>query len=180
MKKFGPTMKLEGMKELQQAMEQIATKSTRTAVMRRALTKAAEPMRAKAEAWAPVRTGTLSEGIKISPRVVNEAGNVAYNATMRAGGDQAAAVGAMRDARRAARASGINPAIALYMGPTVAHGAFYGAFQEFGTKNHPPDPFMRPAFDAEAQATVDRIAPLLRQEIDRAVARAAKRAAKRK
>jgi HK97 gp10 family phage protein len=172
-------MKVEGLKELQASLDQIAKRSTQTAVLRRALAKAAEPMRAKAEALAPVRTGDLSEGIKISTRTVGEVGAAAYSRIMRVtGGDKGASVAAMRDARREARASGINPPVQLFMGPTVGSGAGYGHFQEFGTRNHAPDPFMRPAWESEAKATVDRIAPMLRAEIDRAVARAAKRAAK--
>ncbi len=35
--------------------------------------------------------------------------------------------------------------VALIVGPT--RGTFYGGFNEFGTKNQPARPFMRPAFD---------------------------------
>nr|WP_280517722.1 HK97-gp10 family putative phage morphogenesis protein [Falsirhodobacter halotolerans] len=185
-------MKLDGVKELQAAMEQIAVKSTRTAVMRRALTKAAEPMRAKAELFAPRRFGDLADAIQISARSVGEVGNAAYSAFMKdaamdakslgttfdAASAKAGALDAMISARREAKARGVNPAVAIYMGPVVSAGVFYAVFQEFGTKHHTPDPFMRPAFDAEAGPTIERVKPLLRQEIDKAVARIAKRAAR--
>lgn len=32
---------------------------------------------------------------------------------------------------------------------------FYGYFQEYGTAHHPAQPFMRPAFDAEAGKSLD-------------------------
>lgn len=37
--------------------------------------------------------------------------------------------------------------IALFLGPGVQ--AFYGQMQELGTKNHPAQPFLRPAFDEQ-------------------------------
>ena len=30
----------------------------------------------------------------------------------------------------------------------VADGVYYGVFQELGTRNHPPQPFLMPAFEA--------------------------------
>lgn len=53
------------------------------------------------------------------------------------------------------------------------------AWQEFGTVDMPANPYMRPAADAEAQAVVDELAEILTVEVDKAVARARKKAAKR-
>lgn len=185
------TFRLEGLEELEAALAEVGTRSTQVAITRRALRKAAEPMRAKAEQYAPVgETGQLSDSIKISTRAVGEVGRAAYAATMReTGGDRDAAVAAMRTARREFK--GMNPPAILYMGPT--RNAWYAHFVEFGTRPHinggmfagsehpgtSPDPFMRPAFDSEAQGTIDRLKPLIWEEIQRHAVRMAKRAAKK-
>lgn len=189
MAKSGMTFKIDGLKEIEAALSQVAKTSTQTAIMRRALTKAAEPMRDAAKSYVSTNgDGDLEEGIRIGTRTRNEAGNAAYHKTLRSGGDKGQAVQAMRDARRAAKASGLNPAIVLFMGPSET--AYYAKWIEFGTGPRvqkttgrntgrvTPDPFMRPAFDKEAQPTIDRVKPMLWREIARAAARAAKKAAK--
>lgn len=50
--------------------------------------------------------------------------------------------------------------------------------QEFGTWFHRPQPFARPAWDAEKMAALDRAGTLLGIEIDKAVQRAARKAAR--
>ena len=183
------TFRLEGVEELEAALAEVASRSTQVAITRRALKKAAEPMRAKASQYAPIgETGVLSDSIKISTRATGEVGRAAYALAMRETGDRDAAVAAMRTARRGFKAA--NPPAILYLGPTRA--AWYAHFVEFGTKAHinkgmyagsrhpgtAPDPFMRPAFDAEAQGTIDRLSALVWDEINRHAARMAKRAAK--
>ena len=183
------TFRIDGFPELEKALMQIEKRATQVAVTRRALQKAAEPMRDMASQYAAVRTGDLSEGIKISMRATGEVGRAAYAAVMRkTSGDKTAALSAMRTARRTFKAS--NPPAVLYMGPIS--GLFYARFVEFGTKAHEnggrfagsqhpgtaPDPFMRPAFDAEAQKTIDRLAPLIWAEIEKSALRAARRKAK--
>lgn len=182
-------MRLEGLDELETALAQVAKESTRVAITRRALKRAAEPMRAMAARYAPVDRGVLEDSIKISTRAKGEVGRAAYAETMRAtGGDRVASVAAMRDARRAFKAA--NPPAILYMGPTGR--GWHGHFAEFGTAPHivggkfagarhpgtAPDPFMRPAFDAEAGPTIERVAALTWDEIDRHAARMARRVAR--
>lgn len=180
--------RLDGDKELMRALEQIEKRSTQIAVTKRALRKAAAPMRARAEQYAPISSGDLSHGIKIGVRATGEVGRAAYAAAMReTGGDKAAAVAALRTARRVFKAS--NPPAILYMGPLSK--LFYAKFVEFGTKPHKaggkfsgaqhpgsaPDPFMRPAFDAEAEKTISRLAQIMWDEIERTALRAARRKA---
>lgn len=45
--------------------------------------------------------------------------------------------------------------VTVAVGPTT--GFFYGLFQEFGTTRHGAQPFMRPAFDTEAQRSLAAI-----------------------
>jgi HK97 gp10 family phage protein len=54
-----------------------------------------------------------------------------------------------------------------------------GVPQEFGTVNHGPQSFMRPAFQQEAQSTIERVAKGLKPEIDKSVSRARAKALKR-
>lgn len=180
--------RLEGDTDLIRALEQIEKRSTQIAVTRRALKKAAEPMRAKAEQYAPIDEGDLSSNIRIAVRATGEVGKAAYAATMReTGGDKVAAVAALRAAQRAFKAS--NPPAILYLGPVREQ--FYAKFVEFGTKPHKaggkfagaqhpgsaPDPFLRPAFDSEADATIARLGPLIWDEVQRQALRAARRRA---
>ncbi len=53
-----------------------------------------------------------------------------------------------------------------------------GVQQEFGNINHVPQPALRPAWDAEALPTLDRLKTELADEIDKSVARAARRNAR--
>jgi HK97 gp10 family phage protein len=50
-------------------------------------------------------------------------------------------------------------------GATVAIGpaadVTYARFQEYGTKHMPAHPFLRPAFHSDAEATIQRLVPLL-------------------
>lgn len=50
--------------------------------------------------------------------------------------------------------------------------------QEFGTRNHPPQPFMRPAWDANKRPALESIKDDLRDEIEKARARLARKAAR--
>ena len=198
------SFRLEGLPELQEALEEIAMKSTRVVVTRRALALAARPMLDKSKLYAPIDDGELEASIKISTRATGEVGNAAYSKTIKSMAEEAKAAGesfslenakgfavaAMRDARRAFRA--VNPPAILYLGP-VTGPAFYAKFVELGTRAringgvykgsmHPgtaPQPFLRPAFDAEAKNTIERLAPLIWSEIDKSAKRAARRAAKK-
>lgn len=180
------TFHLEGFRDVEKALEEIAKKSTQVSVMRRSVQKAAEPMRARAEQYARIDQGDLSQGIRISARAAGEVGRAAYGAVMRhTSGDKVAALAAMRTARRTFKA--INPPAIMYLGPIK--DLFYAKFVEFGTKAHKtggkfpgaqhpgsaPDPFMRPAFDAEAERTVERLAPILWAEIQKTAIRSARR-----
>lgn len=179
------SVKLEGFKELEVAIQQIEKRATQKAVMRRALKNAAQPIADKANNYAEIGpTGRLSESVIVGTKVKNEAGNVAYSQTLRAGGTKGEAVAAMRSARRG------NSTVEMFVGPVVE--AFYARFVEFGTAPHinggrfagtmnpgtPPRPFLRPAWDSEQEAVLDRVGAEMWSEISKAVARAAKRKAK--
>lgn len=171
-------VKVEGLKELDAALGEL-TKATARNVLRRTLLAAGEPMRAAAERNAPVDTGALQRSIKISSKIDNRAGKPEYAATLRAGGTRAQAAQALRDARRA---KGIGESFAeVFIGPEKMgkRAGVKSIVQEFGSAKQAPQPYMRPAFDAEAGNVINRVKGDLSREIDKAVTRARARAAKK-
>jgi HK97 gp10 family phage protein len=81
----------------------------------------------------------------------------------------------MRDARRAAGGEGSFAEV--YVGPDAE--IFYAHLVEFGTAHSSPQPFMRPAFEQTKGKALDIIKSELGGEIDKAVARMKRRAAKK-
>lgn len=166
---MGESVSLEGFAELDKAMADM-TKATAANTMRRALQEAAEPMAAAARRMAPVDDYQLSEAIEISTRAKGASGRAAFMSTLRMTGSRTAAGAAASAAASAASF------VTLYLGPSV--NAPHAHFQEFGTVHHAPQPYLRPAFDAEARPTVARLKVSLAEQINRAVARAARKAAR--
>jgi HK97 gp10 family phage protein len=115
------TLKLTGMEDLAKRLRALPEAVTKQ-VLREALKKAAEPMRAKMAVLAPVgpEAPHLASSMRISPGKAEETTGVAV------------LVGPSRD-------------------------FFYGRFLEYGTKHMSARPFMRPAFDSEAQTALDTL-----------------------
>jgi HK97 gp10 family phage protein len=118
----------------------------------------------------------LHTSIAASARVVNKSGSAEYAAVMRAGGTKAEAVAALRAARTA---DGFAQA---YVGPvsSTRRAAIKAIVQEFGSVKQSPRPYMRPAFQSTAQQVIAGVAAALKVEIEKAVARAQRRALKAK
>lgn len=165
----GMTLTLEGFSELDAELGKLKKRTARNA-MKRALTEAAEPMAQAMRRQVPRDDDQLHESISVSTRVKNEAGKAAYAGVMKAGGTRGAAVEALNTARQG------GSFFELYVGPSIE--APHGHLQEFGTEHHAAQPFARPGFDEEAQATLDRLRVTLSDEINRAVARAARKRAR--
>lgn len=164
------TVRFDGARELQAALQSLGREATQKASLRRALKKAAEPIAVAARANAPVRLGDLRDSIIVGTKVAGgDVGTRAFAAALRSGGTQAEAVTALRDARRG------QSAVFMYVGPGQHPQA---VLQEFGTVHHVPQPFMRPAWDAEGMKTLDRLAAELWADIQRTARRQARRAAR--
>lgn len=148
-----------GFKALDAALAELP-KATARNVLKRTLTKAAEPIAEKAREMAPVDKGDLKASIAVSARIKNKVGNAEYSAAMRAGLGKAAAVSAMRDARRGANGSFAE----MFVGPSTPRG-YYAHFVEFGTSRMAAEPYMRPAWDSEQGAALDIIKAELGNEI---------------
>lgn len=184
------TVDVRGLKELEKALGELEKSATRKTVVRNALKKAAEPTAAQmsqmaAGTWDP----KIAKNIIISTKIKNEAGKAAYAASMReTRGNKAAAVKAMRDARRAAK--GTTPPVIMYVGPGEAswraHWVEFGIGPHinggiFAGTRHPgvrPNPFVRPAWDATRAVALDMIAGEMWVQIEKAAKRQARRKAK--
>lgn len=164
-------IKVKGLRELEKTLAELATPAARKASARRALKKAAAPMVEAAQAKAPRLTGDMAESIHAGTKVAGgDPGKRAFAAALRDGAGKAAAVQAMRDARRAG-----STYVELHVGPGQHPQAIT---QEFGTSFHPPQPFMRPAWDETSGGMVPAIAKELGDDIAKTAARAARKAAK--
>lgn len=149
------TMRFEGGKELDASLGALAAeygKPAGKAVLRRTLDKALQPMAEAARQLAPDDPLTAMEDLKAS-----------------------ITVGGKLTKRQAslARKDQNKSTVTRYMG--TADPA--GIPQEFGTVNHGPQPFMRPAFAQEAEATIKRVGAELGPEIEKTATRLAKRRA---
>jgi HK97 gp10 family phage protein len=166
------TVKVEGLRDLDKALAELPKAVARN-TLRRVLKKAGEPIAAKARQLAPVDTGALRQSIIVSPKLGTKAGQAEFAAAMKAGLGQAAAIGAMRDARRAAKGQG--SFAEMHVGPNRHPKAH---LQEFGSINNPPHPFMRPAWDAHKDEALEIIKRDLGGEIAKSAKRLARKAAK--
>jgi HK97 gp10 family phage protein len=124
------------------------SRATAKNIMARSLKQAGEPVRAAAESLAPVATGTLQESIGTGTKL------------------------SRRQKSRFRKQS----AVEVYIG--VTNSLPQGHLQEFGTVDHGPQPFMRPAWDANKTRVLDSIKELTWAEIAKTAERVAKRKAK--
>lgn len=172
------TVSLEGLKELEDAIKELP-KATGRNVIRRALTRAAQPMAAAASAIAPKGpTGTLKQSIVVSKVrfTKGDAGKAAYAEAMKRGASRAEAALAAREANAAVGGDLEITSGLLELGPTLA--AWYAHFVEFGTVKMSAKPFMRPAWESGKLTAAESIKDLLKEEIQLAAERAARKAAR--
>ena len=150
------TIKLEGFSDLEAVLAELEKLSTRKAVGRRALIKAAQPMAEIMRGLAPndPMTGApdLASSVAVSTKLSKR---------------QARAHRKMfRDDRAA---------VEVFVGPGPDPAAWN---QEFGNINHGPQPFVRPAWDQDREALLKRLGVEIAAEVDKTVARARRKAAK--
>ena len=142
------TVKFEGGRELERQLERLKV-GTGKGAARRALRKSAKPMADMMIAAAPRDTNRLAESITITSKLSSR--QAAVNRQM------------FPDMRNA---------VVLHVGPGTHPQAIT---QEFGTSFHPPQPFVRPAWDADHKALLDRLKVDLWDEITKTVNRAVAR-----
>jgi HK97 gp10 family phage protein len=163
-------IKIEGLRDLEKALQELGDDRARRAVANRALKKAAQPIAESARSKVPVLFGDLRDSITVAKTTSQgDVGKQAFARVVRQTGDKALASQALRDARRGAASIQ-----RIYIGPGRNPQAI---FQEFGTINHPPQAFMRPAWDELAEPTLARIQEELAADIQKTAARIAKKKA---
>ena len=154
-------IKLEGFRELEQELAKLGSHTTRRASARRAMRKAAQPMADLAQSMAPVGDTNTLANVVVSTKLSKRQ------------------AGLHRKMFRYDRA-----AVEMFIGPVAIQGRTNLASnpaahtQEFGTIHHAPQPFLRPAWDQDQRAMLDRLKAELWADISRAVARAERRAAR--
>lgn len=161
------SVRVEGLKELQRALKELP-KATQGAVLRRILLRAAEPMRSDAEAQAPEDIGVLKGSVEQSFRLTARQRRLAGKSAVR-----------LQDGSfRAAKSTGAE----VYVGPGARDRQKapppQGLLQEFGTRNHAAQPFLRPAWDAHRQQALETIATELGSEIEKSARRLAAKQAR--
>lgn len=141
-------IKLEGLDALQTSLRELPDRAARS-VLRRVLRKVAAPIAEDIANRAPVDFGDLKRSIKVSGTL-------------------------SRSARRKYRKA--NPDdVEVFIGPDSRPAAH---LQEFGTRDAPAQPFVRPAWDKAKSSLLNEIRDELATEIIKAKGRAARKAAK--
>lgn len=139
---------VEGLAELDAQLERLKP-GTAKGALRRVLRKSARPLAEKMAAGAPRGQGDLAASIAVTSKLSRR------QASMH------------RKMFRDDRAS-----VEMFVGPGPLPQAIT---QEFGTWFHPPQPFVRPAWDEDQRAMLERIRQELWVEITKTIDRAAAR-----
>ena len=144
-------VKVEGLKEIKAALHKLLPPSTAKGVMRKVLRQRAKPIVKTAKDLAPVGPtipGELKRSIRVSSK--------------------------QKSGRQQFRSREDRHTVYVYIGPTK-DGYPQAIMQEFGTINHPPQPYMRPAWDKHKGSLLPDIGKDMWTEIRAAVARRAGR-----
>lgn len=160
-------IKVEGLKQLDQALGALRTKALAKGVVRRALLEAATPMHRMAQDMAPGRKNPTSV-IKFGPKGARQIRQPGTTKALVQLSDKLTKRQAAKQRKSGKDFSEV------YVGTrdAVAH------FEEFGSANQAAQPFMRPAYEAEKVPTIERFTDALATELEKTAAREAKRAVK--
>ena len=162
--------KTDGFAELDEQLDRLS-KSAGKGVLRRALKEASQPMVEMAKAKVPEDDGDLKKSITVSVKLAKRQ------------------AGQHRKMFRNDKAS-----VEMFLGPSydLGAGGRHGHLVEFGTAPHinkgqfpgtkhpgtAPQPFMRPAWDADQAGLLDRLGQNMWIEIQKAIKRADAKAAR--
>lgn len=167
------TIKIEGLRELDNALGQFS-KATARGVLHRALRKAAVPIRDQARQDAPVDTGELRDSIVIRTQSTGGgAGKAAFAAAMRSGTSREEAAAAARSANREAGRQPLSATV------SVAAEAPHAVFAEFGSRGKPGNMFLTAAMRSRAKDALALVGKELGTEISKTAKRVAARRAKK-
>ena len=141
-------VRIEGLAEVQTALRELPNATAKN-IMRRILKKRGEPIADAARQKVPVDKGHLKNSITVATKLVKS--------------------------QRRKHKKPDKDDVEVYVGPGADPAAH---LQEFGTVNHPPQPFMRPAWDGEKDKVLENLREDMWTEIKKAAARRAKKLAK--
>ena len=141
-------VRVTGLREIEKALSNLP-KATGKNVVRRVLKARAQPIAQAARNLAPVDDGDLQKSITVGTK--------------------------LSKAQRGKHKKRTSGTVEMFIGAGPNPQAH---LQEFGTKDMPPQPFMRPAWDGGKEALLEGIKEDLWAEIEKAVGRLAKKAAK--
>jgi HK97 gp10 family phage protein len=144
-------MKLTGFDGLEKALDDLP-KATSKNVVRRVLKKRGQPFADTARQLVPVDKGHLKKSITVGTKVAKT----------------------QRAEVKKLQAEGF---VTMHIGPGQDPAAH---LQEFGSSEHPAQPYMRPAWDQNKDSVLDGMADDLWKEINKAAQRLAKKALKAK
>jgi HK97 gp10 family phage protein len=142
------TFEFSGGREMEQQLLRLKA-GTAKGASRRALRKAAKPMADQMAASAPRLSGALSESVAITSKL-----------------------SPTQAAMHRRMFPGSRYAVELHVGPGPHP---QGVLQEFGTETNSPQPFVRPTWDADNQALLERLKDEMWSEITKTIARGIKR-----
>lgn len=148
------TVKVEGLRDLEKQLLRLSAAAAK-GVARRSAIKAMQPMADIATRLAPDDVVTPAPDLHTSIAV----------STRQKGG------------RSKMEAFDGPTQVTVHMGPTKG-GYPQAIYQEFGTVKMKAQPYMRPAWDMDKMAMLERLRKLLWIEVEKTIARAEKRAAK--
>lgn len=145
------SVRIEGLRELDRALAELP-KSTGKNVLRRVLRKRGQPLADAMRGRAPKETESLIESIGVSTKLSKRQRKL------------------HRKMFRNDKAS-----VEVFVGAGTDPAAVQ---QEFGNVNHGPQPFARPAWDAEKNSILDGIRDDIAEEIGKAADRLARKRAR--
>ncbi|NJC06516.1 HK97 gp10 family phage protein [Sphingomonas kaistensis] len=148
------------------AVLQELPRATQRTTLKKAAKQALQPTFEQAKSSAPVLTGQLRDSIFMDIRLDDPE----YRARARA---SFKAKGHARGVKKTK--GGGNVVASIRVG---GRQAFHAPFVEFGTVKMAADPFLRPAFDANADKMVESLRASLEVEVRKAAVRRAKKLAK--
>lgn len=141
-------VKITGLRQIEQALSNLP-KATAKNVVRRVLKARAQPIAEAARRLAPVDRGDLTKSITVGTK--------------------------LSKAQRSQHKKRTPGTVEMFIGAGRNPQA---VLQEFGTAHHPPQPFMRPAWDSGKEQLLSGLKEDLWAEVQKAVGRQARKAAK--
>jgi HK97 gp10 family phage protein len=159
-------IEVEGLTDLQTALRELGDPRAIKTALRASLRKAARPMLEAARARVPVDKGDLKRSVKIAAAKGERLDSLEFGVVIGIDANEQPARYVVRKTKSDGGRGG------TYRDPGVAGVA---PITEFGRPGQAAEPFMRPAFDTEGEATIRRFGEVAGAEIERVATRLAKK-----